>query len=62
VLEVGDIYRFELLNASDAVVGGGWIIAPGAAAALRSASLLLGGASHVRLVPCTDRHIDGSAA
>lgn len=59
---MGNIYRFELLDASHAVVGGGWILAPGAAAALRSASLLLGGASHVRLAPCAGRHIDGSAA
>lgn len=42
-------YQFELVDRRGVQVGGGWIIAPGPAAAVRSASLLMGGSSDVRL-------------
>lgn len=46
---MSSIYQFELLDSLDVVVGGGWILAPSPSAALRSAELLLGGTSNVRL-------------
>ncbi|AMM31537.1 hypothetical protein SA2016_0849 [Sinomonas atrocyanea] len=42
-------YKFDLVDETGAVVGGGWVVAPGPGAARRTASLFLGGGSTVRL-------------